>query len=361
MRSKQRANAIAPRRRAAILGALCAFVAGAVAFAAGGTASGAPAVAAATGQSGAGFTMGLSMPFLSSDFEVVMQKRFQSEAKALGITLLPPTNANMDSGKQIADVKNLISAGAKALIVIANDSHAIIPALDYAKEKGVPVVSVDIGPDGGHVAAIVRTDNVGMGAIACQAVGKAVGGTGKVLSLEGAFTSINGRDRTNGFHDCMKKSFPKIDLIERPTDWDATKQVADIQTVLTSNPDLKAVYMQSDYALSASLNVLKTMGHGAKAGQKGHIYTISIDASPQGLQAIKNGTLDAEISQPADLYVKYGLQYLQQALAGKPVKAGPTSHGSKVVIFNGNPMDLVAATLVTKGNVNSPQLWANEK
>ena len=118
-----------------------------------------------------------------------MQKRFQSEAKALGITLLPPTNANMDSGKQIADVKNLISAGAKALIVIANDCHAIIPALDYAKEKGVPVVSVDIGPDGGHVAAIVRTDNVGMGAIACQAVGKAVGGTGKVLSLEGAFTT----------------------------------------------------------------------------------------------------------------------------------------------------------------------------
>jgi ABC-type sugar transport system substrate-binding protein len=101
--------------------------------------------------------------------------------------------------------------------------------------------------------------------------------------------------------------------------------------------------MQSDYALSASLNVLKTMGHGAKAGQKGHIYTISIDASPQGLQAIKNGTLDAEISQPADL-TSYGLQYLQQALAGKPVKAGPTSHGSKVVIFNGNPMDLVAAT-----------------
>ena len=98
MRSKERANAIAPRRRA-ILGALCAFVVGGVALAAGGGASGAPAVAAATGQSGAGFTMGLSMPFLSSDFEVVMQKRFQSEAKALGITLLPPTNAEQGLGQ----------------------------------------------------------------------------------------------------------------------------------------------------------------------------------------------------------------------------------------------------------------------
>ena len=306
-------------------------------------------------------TLGLSMPFLSADFEVVMQKRFQAAAPAAGFKLLPPTNANMDSGKQIADIKNLISAGAKALVVIANDSHAIIPALDYAASKHIPVVSVDIGPDGGKVAAIVRADNVGMGAIACKAVARAIGGTGKVLSLEGAFTSINGRDRTNGFHQCIKKNYPNVDLIERPTDWDPTKQVADIQTVLTANPDLKAIYMQSDWALSASLNAIKTQGHGAKAGQKGHIYTISIDATPLSLQQIKAGVMDAEISQPLDLYVKYGLQYLNQALAGKAVKAGPTSHGTHVVMFNGNPMDLVPATLVTRANLDAPNLWANEK
>jgi ribose transport system substrate-binding protein len=306
-------------------------------------------------------TLGLSMPFLSADFEVVMMKRFQAEAGAAGFKLLPPTNANMDSGKQIADVKNLISAGAKALVVIANDSHAIIPALDYAASKHVPVVSVDIGPDGGKVAAIVRADNVGMGAIACQAVAKAIGGTGKVLSLEGAFTSINGRDRTNGFHQCIKKNYPKIDLIEQPTDWDPTKQVADIQTTLTANPDLKAIYMQSDWALSASLNAIKTQGHGAKAGQKGHIYTISIDATPLGLQEIKTGVMDAEISQPLDLYVKYGLQYLDQALGGKAIKVGKTDHGTRIVMFNGNPMDLVPATLVTKSNLSAGNLWANEK
>jgi len=331
-----------------------ALVVAAVAVAVGSGASAAPARTAST-------TLGLSMPFLSADFEVVMQKGFTATAKAQGFTLLPPTNADMNSGKQISDVRDLISAGAKGLVVIANDSHAIIPALKYAQQKNVKVVSVDIGPDGGKVAAIVRADNVGMGAIACRAMGKAIGGTGKVLSLQGAFTSINGRDRTKGFHDCIKKEFPQITLIERPTDWDPSKQVAAIQTVLTANPDLEGIFMQSDWALSASLAAIKQMGHGAKVGQKGHVYTISIDATPQGLQKIKDGTMDAEISQPADLYVKYGLQYLKNALAGKPLKPGPTDHGTKVVMFNGNPMDLVPATLVTKKNVNDTKLWANQR
>ena len=81
--------------------------------------------------------------------------------------MLAPTNADGDSGKQITDVRSLIGAGAKGLIVVANDSKAIIPALDFAGEQKVPVVSIDIGPDGGSLYAIVRADNTGMGWIAC--------------------------------------------------------------------------------------------------------------------------------------------------------------------------------------------------
>ena len=111
---------------------------------------------------------------------------------------------------------------------------------------------------------------------------KAIGDKGKVLSLQGAFSSINGRERSEGFHDCMTKEHPNIELIERPTDWDATKQAAALQTVLGANPDLKGIFQQSDYALSATLNVLKQAGRDAKVGEAGHIYNISIDAEPAG-------------------------------------------------------------------------------
>ena len=63
-----------------------------------------------------------------------------------------------------------------------------------------------------------------------------------------------------GFHDCITQKHPNIELIERPTDWDATKQAAALQTVLAANPDLKGVFQQSDYALSPTLNVLEAGG-----------------------------------------------------------------------------------------------------
>jgi ribose transport system substrate-binding protein len=319
------------------------------------------AMAASSGVSlAAGDTIGYSAPFLFAQFEVILQDRTTTEAKTAGLSVLQPTNADADSGKQITDVRNLIGAGAKGLIVVANDSKAIIPALDYAGSQNVPVVSIDIGPDGGKLYAIVRADNRGMGWTACTEMAKAIGDTGKVLSLQGAFSSINGRERSEGFHDCMTTAHPKIELIERPTDWDATKQAAALQTVLAANPDLKGVFQQSDYALSPTLNVLKQAARDAKVGEPGHIFDISIDGSPQALDLVRAGDLDAAISQPLNGYAKYGVTYLQDALAGKMLALGKTDHGSEVVEFNGNKMDLLPAVLVTKANVGDPALWGNQ-
>lgn len=348
LRSRSRGRRLALATGA--LGALCLVLAGCGGGSSSGSSSGsAPSV-----------KVGYSAPFLSAEFEVVLQQQTIDAAKNTNLDFLAPTNADSDSGQQITDVANLISAGAKGLIVVANDSKAIIPALDQAKAANVPVVAIDIGPDGGHVAAIVRADNIGMGEIACHDMAKAIGESGKVLSLMGAQTSINGRERSQGFRDCIQQDYPNIQLIERPTDWDPTKQADALQTVLAANPDLKGIFQQSDYALSPTLNVLKTAGRDAKVGQPGHIYNISIDGTKQGLDLVRQGALDAEISQPLDGYVKYGLQYLQEALAGKTIQPGPTDHGSKIVMFNGNPMDLLPATLVTKKNVDDPKLWGNQ-
>jgi ribose transport system substrate-binding protein len=340
-----------PRRQWSALFAAVALVAAAC--------GGSDSPQAPAGAGGGSFTMGYSAPFLTAQFEVVLQKATVQEAEGKGIKVLSPTNADSDSGKQNTDIRNLISAGAQGLIVVANDSKAIVPALAYAAQQKVPVVSIDIGPDGGTVAAIVRANNIGMGELACRDMAKAIGEQGKVLSLQGAFTSINGRERSEGFAACMKQ-YPRIELIERPTDWDAKKQVDAFQTVLAANPDLKGVFQQADYALSATLNVLTQAGRTAKVGEPGHIYMVSIDATPQGLDLVRQGVLDAEISQPLDLYAKYGIQYLQQAMAGKQLALGPTDHDSEVVEFNGNRMDLLPAVLVTKANVDDRALWGNQ-
>ena len=42
------------------------------------------------------------------------------------------------------------------------------------------------------------------------------------------------------------------------------------------------------------------------------------------------------MGQPLDLYVKYGLQYLRDAVAGKTFAVGETDHDSRIEEFNGS-------------------------
>jgi ABC-type sugar transport system substrate-binding protein len=307
------------------------------------------------------FTMGYSVGFLTDPFQAIQVDLTMAAAEKAGLKTLPVANANGDPGKQITDMGNLIAQGAQGIILVPTDSDAIVPGLKRAESANVPVVAIDIAPAGGKVAMIVRADNIRMGEDACRAVGAAVGGKGKVLSLMGDQATTNGRDRTTGFNDCMAKEFPNVEVIQQPTYWKTDRAQAAAQTVITATPDLKAVYMQSDAVmLAAVLSVLKSAGRDKPVGDPEHVYLVSIDGTPLALEKIRAGELDAAISQPLDLYVKYGLASLQDAVAGKTFAEGPTDHDSRIEMLNGNPMDLLPAPTVTKANVDDSSLWGNQ-
>ncbi len=174
-------------------------------------------VAFAPAQAQQSFTLGYSTGFLQDPFQVLQADRVMTESKKAGLKTLPVANAANDAGKQITDFHNLISEGAQGILLVARDSEAIVPALNFAESKNVPVVAIDMGPAGGKAAMVVRADNIRMGADACALTGKALGGKGVVLSLMGDQATQNGRDRTSGFANCMKKDFPDIKVIEKPT------------------------------------------------------------------------------------------------------------------------------------------------
>ena len=296
----------------------------------------------------------------NDEFQVVQQKQAVEQIGAQGMTALQPVSANKDAGKQLSDIQSLVSAGAQAIMVVPTDSSAIKPALDFLGSKDIPTVSIDIAPVGAKVSMIVRADNRKMGADACEQMGAWLRGRGSVLSMQGDYRTTNGKDRGEGFKRCMDERFPGIEVTERPTDWLADKaaQVADAE--ISGNEQLDGIYMASDTIMLAPvLAALERAGRDAKVGEPGHVRLVSIDGSPYGLEQIRVGKLDALLSQPLDLYAKYGVGYLKQALAGETFRAGPTDHDSRIEVVDGNPQDLLPAPLVTRANVDDPSLWAN--
>src|SRR6187402_2726184 len=49
-------------------------------------------------------------------------------------------DAQSSAEKQLTDIENLISQGANVLIVLAQDSDAVAPAVQKALDEGIPVI-----------------------------------------------------------------------------------------------------------------------------------------------------------------------------------------------------------------------------
>jgi len=310
--------------------------------------------------------VGVDYPRSDSDFWNSYIKYVPQMAGQLGLSI-KTTNSQNDISKLQSNVQTLVSEGAKGIVMAPQDTAAVIPTLAQLAAKKIPVVSVDTRPDAGKVYMVVRADNKAYGEKSCKYIGDTLKGTGSVVMFEGDLSSINGRDRSEAFNACMKANYPKMKVFAEPTKWDPPTAITQLQTVLSSNT-INAIYMEASIYLSATLQVLKSKNLLKPRGQSGHIVIVSNDGVPSEYKAIKDGSMDAAVSQPADAYAKYALQYVKDALAGKTYKPGPTDHDSTIVdVGNGNLEDQLPAPLVTIDGaypgslkVTDPSLWGNQ-
>jgi ribose transport system substrate-binding protein len=305
--------------------------------------------------------VGVDLTTLTSPFWTSYAKYLEEEAAAQGIELLAPINSEFDTSKQITGIQNLINLGAQGIIFSPFESAAAGTVLKAGQKAGVPVVAVDVAPTAGPVAIVVRADNLAYGRKACEFIGATVK-EGPVVQIMGDQASINGRDRGVGFRECLKQ-FPNLTLLEIPTKaWSGEDAAAGLDALLNATPDLKAIYMHAGGVfLAPTLQTLKRKGLLKPAGEEGHIVIVSNDGIPQEFEAIRNGEIDATVSQPADLYAKYGLQYVKEAIGGKTFAPGPTDHDSTIVeVAPGVLEDQLAAPLVTKENVDDKSFWGNQ-
>jgi simple sugar transport system substrate-binding protein/ribose transport system substrate-binding protein len=160
----------------------------------------------------------------------------------------------------------------------------------------------------------------------------------------------------------MTSKFPGIKVFEEPTDWEGAKAQAALETRLSTDPDIKGIYMQAGGVfLDPTLQVLKQRGLIVPPTDPKHIFVVSNDGIPQEFDSIRKGEIDATVSQPADMYAQYGLYWAKQALAGVTPKEGQSDHGSMIVKLPNGFEDQLPAPLVTKDNVDDKSLWGNKK
>jgi ribose transport system substrate-binding protein len=352
---------ITMRRRLRMTGAaVAASVVVAIGLTACASGGATPGGASTDSNSVEGATIGISYPYVNNSFYQTLTKSLTSEAEAAGFKPLPVTDAGSDSSKQISDIQTLISRGAKGLIVEAQNSDVLAGAVEAAVTKGIPVVSPDIGIDSPAVYVNVRVSSTAMAELQCDAVGKALDGKGRIYYQAGDLSGQAGSERWNGFNDCISENYPAMQIVMKESKWDANTATNQLETTLSADSNFQAIILASDSVYTnGTIAVLKKLNLLKPVGEAGHIYIASIDGSPEGVTAVRDGNFDASVSQPLFDYAKYSIAYLKAAMEGKEIKAGPTDHDSEIIDNDGVLTDVLPAFLVTIDNINDPNIWGN--
>ncbi|WP_375484166.1 ABC transporter substrate-binding protein [uncultured Jatrophihabitans sp.] len=230
----------------------------------------------------------------SNPFRATETKSITDQAKSLGIKLIQ-RNANANVAQQNTDIQNMIAQGAKVLIVAPENSTGLAPALNQAKAKHIPVLTIDRTVNGtacSDFIGFIGSNFSGQAKIAADDLAGALKGKGDVAELQGTSGNNVATDRTNGFNAQIKAKYPNIKIVASQTaNFDqATGQKVTAQ-ILQSNPNLKGIYAQNDTMALGAIQAIRAAG---KVPGK-DIKVVGIDGIQQAVQYVANGTMVADV------------------------------------------------------------------
>jgi len=202
-------------------------------------------------------------------------------------------DANNNVAKQAINIEDLIKRGVDAIITDPVNVKGLIPALELASRKGIPVVTFDRSAIGAPYLFFVGSDDVEAGRLACRFLADRLKGVGEIIVLEGAVGSSPAINRSKGFYDEIKK-YPAMKVVfEKSGGFFRDEGYWVMEEALASVGGFNAVYSQNDDMVLGAIEALENAGIPLEK-----ILTIGTDAIPKALIAVREGRLDATIQYP---------------------------------------------------------------
>jgi ribose transport system substrate-binding protein len=130
---------------------------------------------------------------------------------------------------------------------------------------------------------------------------------GKVAVIRGRLGNPVETQRNDGFKEAIAQ-YPDMEIVaEGVGNWEAEEGAKVMEDFLTAHPEIQAVFAEADrMALGAA--------SAAAAAGREDIIIVGLDGIVEALQAVKDGTLAADVAQRPDLMGRYavekGLEFL---------------------------------------------------
>ena len=174
------------------------------------------------------------------------------------------TNAKSSAAQQADDIDLLLTLGVDALIVLAQDSNAIIPAVTAALDQGVPVIAYDRLIEDPRTLYITF-DNTAVGKLQAEEVFKLVP-EGRYAMIKGNEADLNAKVfLREGYDQAIGEAVESgaIEIVCEPfTDnWEPAKATTNMEQCLTqADNDIDAVLSMNDGMATGIVVALDAQG-----------------------------------------------------------------------------------------------------
>lgn len=252
---------------------------------------------------------------LNSDYWHMIEAGCLNGGKDMGFNVRPmgPT-AETDVTGQISMIEDQIAAGVDGIVLAPCEPKAVVPVLEKAKEKGIPVVMIDSDLEEENQnlrASFIGTSEYEAG----QQVGEYIVANFEpcdVAIVRGVAGATSHTARQDGCREIIEAAGFKVVTIQ-PADSERGKAVNVTENILESSPDVKIIYATND---EMALGAYQAVEGKQKQDE---IFIIGFDGSPDALKSIKEGKLDASLAQkPIDMGYK-GVEAIKTMLEGGTV------------------------------------------
>ncbi|HEY3599987.1 MAG TPA: sugar ABC transporter substrate-binding protein [Paraburkholderia sp.] len=247
----------------------------------------------------------------TNPFFVKMRQGAEAAAQKDGAKLITAAGKfDGDNASQVTAIENMLTAGAKAILITPSDTKAIVPSIKKARAAGALVIALDTPTDPQDATdALFATDNFKAGVLIGEYAKAALAGKpAKIATLDLAPGVSVGVLRHNGFLKGfgIKEGDAAI-VCSQDTRGDQAKGQTAMENCLQKAPDINVVYTINEPAAAGAYRALKA------ASKDKSVMIVSIDGGCEGVRNVKAGAIAATSQQyplkMAELGVNAGVDY----------------------------------------------------
>jgi len=270
------------------------------------------------------------------------KKYFEEKAAALGLSAFT-LSADNDNAKQLSQLEDALSRGAKVIVVQPTDSTAAASYVQKAHAKGAKVVSYDRSIKSDDLDVYVSHDAFKVGVIEAEEAVKATGGKGNYVILDGQSGHSVVAEIDRGYMSVLKPLVDKGDIkivVQKNHDsWSPEQALKTMEDAIAKTKgDIQAILANNSGMARGAVQAVQAGNLGQKK-----IYIAGSDADASNVNYLCEGKQTIEVLKDIKPLAEKAAEVASALAQGKPVEGGT---GKPPVIS-------IPVHLVTKDNAKA--------